>query len=259
MAIIGAILGDIAGSQYEFRRPKNLDWKKCELFTDNCCFTDDTVMTLATKLAIKNDIPFSDAYRKLGREYPNVGYGERFDSWLRWDGNRPYNSFGNGSAMRCSYIGEYFNTEKDVIEWATKSAKCTHNHPEGIKGAVVTSLCIYMARTGASKTEIFNYVKAQYPIDSYKYSVEYGLDEYRDVYRWNEICQGSVPVAIRCFLDSESYESFLRNVYSLPCDMDTLCAIGGDVAEEFYHGTGLDEEWLLKNYLDENLYRIVKS
>lgn len=260
MAIVGAILGDIAGSQYEFRRPKNLNWKKCELFTDNCYFTDDTVMTLAAKLAVKNSISFADSYRKLGRKYPNAGYGGMFDSWLRWDDEKPYNSFGNGSAMRCSYIGEHFNTEKEVIEWATKSAECTHNHPEGIKGAVVTSMCIFMARTGASKAEIFNYVKRQYPItiNSYKYSVEYKLDEYRDTYRWDVTCQGSVPVAIRCFLDSEDYESFLRNVYSLPCDMDTLCAIGGGIAEEFYHGTGFDEEWLLRNYLDEDLYRIVR-
>lgn len=259
MAIIGAILGDIAGSQYEFQRPKNLNWKKCELFTDNCYFTDDTVMTLAAKLAVKNSISFADSYRKLGRKYPNAGYGGMFDSWLRWDDEKPYNSFGNGSAMRCSYIGEYFNTEKEVIDWATKSADCTHNHPEGIKGAVVTSMCIYMARTGASKAEIFNYVKRQYPMEDYKYSVEYKLDEYRDTYRWDVTCQGSVPVAIRCFLDSEDYESFLRNVYSLPCDMDTLCAIGGGIAEEFYHGTGFDEGWLLKNYLDEDLYKIAKQ
>lgn len=259
MAIIGAILGDIAGSQYEFQRPKNLNWKKCELFTDNCYFTDDTVMTLAAKLAVKNNIPFADSYRKLGRKYPNAGYGEMFDSWLRWNDEKPYNSFGNGSAMRCSYIGEHFNTEKEVIEWATKSAECTHNHPEGIKGAVVTSMCIYMARTGVSKAEIFNYVKRQYPIGSYKYSVEYKLDEYRDIYRWDVTCQGSVPVAIRCFLDSEDYESFLRNVYSLPCDMDTLCAIGGGIAEEFYHGTGFDKEWLLRNYLDDDLYKIAKQ
>lgn len=259
MAIVGAILGDIAGSQYEFQRPKNLNWKKCELFTDNCYFTDDTVMTLAAKLAVENNISFADSYRKLGRKYPNAGYGGMFDSWLRWDDEKPYNSFGNGSAMRCSYIGEYFNTEKEVIEWATKSADCTHNHPEGIKGAVVTSMCIYMARIGASKVEIFNYVKRQYPIDFYKYSVEYELDEYRNTYRWDVTCQGSVPVAIRCFLDSEDYESFLRNVYSLPCDMDTLCAIGGGIAEEFYHGTGFDEEWILKNYLDDDLYKIVKQ
>lgn len=258
MAIIGAIIGDISGSQYEFMRPKDLDYKHCLPFTDNCYFTDDTVMTLAAKLAVKNSISFADSYRKLGRKYPNAGYGGMFDSWLRWDDEKPYNSFGNGSAMRCSYIGEHFNTEKEVIEWATKSAECTHNHPEGIKGAVVTSMCIYMARTGASKDEIYHYVKNNYPKDVYKYSVEYQLNEYRDKYKWDVTCQGNVPVAVRCFLDSEDYESFLRKVYSLPCDMDTLCAIGGGIAEEFYHGTGFNEEWILGNYLDEDLYKIVK-
>ena len=258
MAIIGAILGDISGSQYEFHRPKNLNHKKCELFTENCYFTDDTVMTLAAKLAVKSDVSFVDSYRKLGIKYPNAGYGGMFDSWLRLDDESAYNSFGNGSAMRCSYIGEHFNCEKDIIEWSTKSAECTHNHPEGIKGAVVTSMCIYMARTGATKAEIFNYVKRHYPKENYKYSVEYRIDDYRDTYRWDVTCQGSVPVAIRCFLDSEDYESFLRNVYSLPCDMDTLCAIGGGIAEEFYKGTGFDDDYLLKEYLDDTLYKIVK-
>lgn len=136
MAIIGTILGDISGSQYEFQRPKDLDYKKCDLFTDKCYFTDDTVMTLAAKLAVKNNIQFADSYRELGRKYPNAGYGGMFDSWLGWDDEGAYNSFGNGSAMRCSYIGEHFNTEKEIIEWATKSADCTHNHPEGIKGGL---------------------------------------------------------------------------------------------------------------------------
>lgn len=258
MAIIGAILGDISGSQYEFMRPKDLDWKKCELFTDNCYFTDDTVMTLAAKQAIKNNKSFEDSYRELGREYPDAGYGGMFDTWLRLDSKKAYGSYGNGSAMRCSYIGEHFNCEKDVIEQATKSAECTHNHPEGIKGAVVTAMCVYMARTGASKNDVFNYVKQLYPKDDYRYSVEYKIEEYRDTYRWDVTCQGSVPVAIRCFLESDDYESFLRNVYSLPCDMDTLCAIGGGIAEEFYKGTGFDDEYLLEKYLDNRLYQIIK-
>lgn len=258
MAIIGAILGDISGSQYEFLRPKDLDWKKCELFTDKCYFTDDSVMTLAAKLAVKNGISFAYSYRRFGRKYPNAGYGGMFDAWLHWDDEKAYNSFGNGSAMRCSYIGEHFNGEKEVIEWATKSADCTHNHPEGIKGAVVTSMCVYMARTGATKAEIFDYVKKHYPKENYRYSVEHKIEDYRDAYRWDVTCQGSVPVAIRCFLESEDYESFLRNVYSLPCDMDTLCAIGGGIAEEFYKGTVFDEEYLLRNYLDDDLYRIVR-
>ena len=259
MAIIGTILGDIAGSQYEFIRPADLEWKKCELFTDRCYFTDDTVMTLAAKLAVKNKIPFADSYRELGRRYPHAGYGGSFEEWLWNDGKGAYNSFGNGSAMRCSYIGEHFNTEKEVVEWATKSAECTHNHEEGIKGAVVTAMCIYMARTGAAKSDIYEYVLQKYPMDAYRYSIGYKLDEYRDTYEWDVSCQGSVPVAIRCFLESDDYESFLRNVFSLECDMDTLCAIGGGIAEEFYHGTGFDEKSLLKKYLDENLYEIAVS
>lgn len=116
-----------------------------------------------------------------------------------------------------------------------------------------------MARTGASKEEIYDYARKNYPPGAYQYSVEYKLDDYRDTYKWNATCQGSVPAAIRCFLESENHGSFLRNVHSLPCDRDTLCAIGGGIAEEFYHGTGFDDEYLLKRYLDDTLYQIVKE
>lgn len=259
MAIVGAILGDIAGSRWERKRENTLDWKHIELFTDKCFYTDDTVLTLATKYKFQNHISFVDSYHKFGNDYPKCGYGGRFYRWLSSYDKKAYNSYGNGAAMRCSYIGEYFNTESEVIEWATKSAECTHNHPEGIKGAVVTSMCIYMAKKGASKAEILDYARKQYPMTSYEYSVEYELNKYRDTYKWDASCQGSVPVAIRCFLDSEDYESFIRNVLSLNCDTDTLCAIGGGIAEEFYQGTGFNEEWILKNYLDDDLYKIARS
>ena len=259
MAIIGAILGDIAGSQYELHPAQIPDYDHCELFTERCCFTDDTVMTLAVKEAILNNIPFAESLRKLGMKHFNRGYGGRFREWLYDEDMGPYNSYGNGSAMRCSFVGEHFNTEEEVIEWAKKSAECTHNHPEGIKGAVVTAMCIYMARTGASKEEILKYAADQYPRSDYRYSAEYSLDEYRDSYKWDVSCQGSVPTAIRCFYESEDYESFIRNVFSLHCDRDTLAAIGGGIAEEFYHGTVPDQEELLKKYLSENLYKIVKT
>ena len=209
MAIKGAIIGDISGSQYEFAQLEGLDYNSCDLFTDNCHFTDDTVMTLAAKISVKENISFANSYRKFGREYPDAGYGSRFWSWI-WNDDDAYYSFGNGSAMRCSYIGEHFNTEEEIIEWAVKSAECTHNHPEGIKGAVVTAMCIYMARTGASKTDILKYASYHYPSDSYKYSVEKKIADYRNDYKWDVSCQGSVPVAIRCFLESEDYVSFLR-------------------------------------------------
>lgn len=259
MAIIGAILGDIAGSKWEFDRPKNLDYEHVELFTDDCSFTDDTVLTVATKYAILNNISFADAYHKFGNEYINAGYGEKFFEWLIFEDKQPYNSLGNGSAMRVSPIVDLSNTHAQVMSRADFSAKCTHNHPEGIKGAVVTAVCGWMAKTGASKKEIEEYANSQYPADEYLYPLSMSLKDLREKYEWDVTCQGSVPVAIRCFLDSENYESFLRNVLSLRCDSDTLCAIGGGIAEEYYKGTGFDNDVLLRKYLDNRLYKIVKQ
>jgi len=259
MAIIGAILGDIAGSRWEFGRPKDLDWKHIDLFTDDCFFTDDTVLTVATKYALLNNIPFADAYHKFGNDYPNCSYGSSFHTWLHFEDKKPYNSFGNGSAMRVSPVVDLSKTHAQVISRADFSAKCTHNHPEGVKGAGVTAACGWMAKSGASKKEIEEYVSRQYSAEKYRFPVSISLKELRERYRWDVTCQGSVPVAIRCFLDSEDYESFLRNVLSLTCDTDTLCAIGGGIAEEYYHGTGFDEDILLRKYLDENLYMIVKE
>ncbi len=258
MAIIGTILGDIAGSRWEFGRPRDLDWKRIDLFTDDCFYTDDTVLTVATKYAILNNIPFADAYHKFGNDYPDCSYGGSFHTWLVLDDKQPYNSFGNGSAMRVSPVVDLTDT-KDAALWeATQSALCTHNHPEGVKGASVTAICAWMAKNGATKKEIEAYAKSQYPSDKYRFSVLTPMEELKEKYRWDVTCQGSVPVAIRCFLDSEDYESFIRNVLSLVCDTDTLCAIGGGIAEEFYKGTGFDEEYLLKKYLDDNLYKIAK-
>lgn len=259
MAIIGSILGDIAGSRWEFGRPKDLDWEHIDLFTDDCFFTDDTVLTVATKYALQNNVSFSDAYHKFGNDYPNCSYGGSFDTWLHFGDKEPYNSFGNGSAMRVSPVVDFTET-KDAVLWeAAQSAMCTHNHPEGIKGAYVTALCGWMSKTGASKKEIEEYANRQYLEDNYMFPVSMSLKELRENYRWDVTCQGSVPVAIRCFLDSEDYESFIRNVLSMHCDTDTLCAIGGGIAEEFYHGTGFDEEKLLRKYLDGKLYKIVKE
>lgn len=284
MAVIGAILGDISESQYGLyglERPENLDYKHCELFTDQCCFTDDTVLTLAVKSEIRKNFhfagsfPFESPFIELAVKYSNeIHNGKYYWNWLSNIDNVAYKSFvvnggpirtsiiglynslGNGAARRCSYIGEHFNTEKEVVEWAKQMAKGTRNHPEGIKDAIVTAMCVFMARTGASKEEIFNYTAKNYPKSNYRYSVEYRLNEYRDCKY--TMWLGRVPAAVRCFLESEDYESFLRNVYSLPWEMNTLCAIGGGIAEEFYHGTGFDEDKLLKKYLDETLYEIVK-
>ena len=160
--------------------------------------------------------------------------------------------------MRCSFIGEHFSQESDVIKYAIKSAECTHSHQEGIKGAIVTSKCIHMAKNGASKNEILQYAVSQYPSNQYQYGIDLALTQYRNNYKWNSLCQDSVPVAIRCFIESENYEGFLRNVLSLDCDADTIGAIGGGIAEEFYKGTGFNDDELLKQYLDDYLYELVQ-
>lgn len=166
MAVIGAILGDIAGSQFEFNRPENLDYKHCELFTNRCSYTDDMIMTLAVKKAILADADFTKTMREVGQPYPYSGYGGRFYEWMYGENPKPYNSFGNGSAMRVSFVGEHFDALEDVISMAEKSAEVTHNHPEGIKGAVVTAVCIWMARHGKTKEDIFQYVLEQYPAEN---------------------------------------------------------------------------------------------
>lgn len=261
MAVKGAILGDILGSQYEFNRPNNLDWKNVPLFdSTKIGFTDDTVMTLAIKKAIEEGKDLVETMVEVGRKYPYCGYGQKFFLWVNGKDHTPYNSWGNGSAMRVAFVGEYYDDFDEMQAMAGKTAEVSHNHPEGIKGAVVTATCIWMARHRKSKQEIYDYVLEQYPKDEYEYSIAYTLDEIRPRYKWNESCQGSVPAAMRCFYESSDYESFMRNIYSLPCDSDTFGAIAGGVAEEFYHGFGgIQADSLLESYLDEYLHGILKG
>ena len=254
MAVAGAILGDIAGSQFE--NDPCQDPKNCEIYVDLTEFTDDTVMTLAVKYAIDNNIPFGKAFKEIGQRYPDCGYAGMFERWVLSDDTKPYGSWGNGSAMRTYYIGEYYDDLADVQRVAKECAAVTHDHPEGIKGAVVTATCIWMAKHGCSKQEIYDYVLEQYPEEQYPFSIAKDLTYIREYYHWDVSCQGSVPVAMRCFYESDSYESFLRNVFSFECDCDTLCCIGGGVAEEFYGGTGFDDDELLCRYLTTDLYDI---
>lgn len=261
MAVRGAVLGDILGSQFEFNRPRGLDWQNVPLYDSRRCdFTDDTVMTLAIKKALVDDLDMVDTMVDVGRHYPNSGYGGRFYHWVNSNDHSPYNSWGNGSAMRVSFVGEFFDDYDVMQDMAKRSAEVSHNHPEGIKGAVVTATCIWMARHGKTKDEIYDYVLSKYPTDEYEYSIGYSLDEIRPRYVWSESCQGSVPAAMRCFYESSDYESFIRNVYSLPCDSDTFGAIAGGVAEEFYHGFGdIDAETILRNHLSSELLMILEK
>lgn len=249
MSVIGAILGDIAGQPFEFNH-KPVDYEHVELFTAKNHLTDDTVLTVATLHALKDKTSFQDAYYSYGRAYYDRGYGNMFKEWLNSDDLAPYNSYGNGSAMRVSPVIDFADSKEEVIKLAAQSAVVTHNHPEGIKGAVVTAVCGWMARNGASKNEILEYGTKQYPPEDYKYSCSQPLDVIREKYRWNATCQDCVPVAIRCFYESESFEGFLRKTISMLGDTDTLGAIGGCFAGEYYK-LYLDGALpILRRYLD---------
>lgn len=255
MAILGAVLGDILGAQYEFDRPKDLDWKNVPLLGENIIgFTDDSVMALAIKKALDENLDLVETMVKVGRHYPFCGYGGNFFYWIHSDDHRPYNSWGNGSAMRVAYVGEFYEDYGMMQEMAAKTAAVSHDHPEGIKGAVVTATCIWMAKHGKSKEEIYDYVLAEYPPESYLISIDKDMEYLRKHYKWTEKCSDTVTAAMRCFYESENYESFMRNIFSLDCDSDTFGAIAGGVAEEYYHGFGdLDAEGIVKKYLTEEL------
>ena len=225
MKYIGAITGDIIGSIYEWDNIKTTEFP---LFDNDCFFTDDSVLTLATMDAITNNIPYEIAYHKFATNYPGRGYGGGFSRWLHSD-LKPYNSYGNGAGMRVSPVGWAFDTSEEVIHQATESAKVTHNHPEGIKGAQATALSVFLARTGKSKDDIRYIIE-----ETFGYNLHRTCDEIRPTYTFNETCQGTVPEAIIAFLDSTDFENAIRLAISLGGDSDTLACITGGIAEAFY-------------------------
>lgn len=231
----GAILGDIIGSPYEFDMGNKS--KEFPLFSKNSMFTDDTVMTIAVAEAFM-DAPDDEetirkrliqSMQKWGRLYPNAGYGLRFSDWLDSDDPQPYNSWGNGSAMRVSSVAWLFDELNTVRRMARISAGVSHNHPEGIKGAEATASAIFLARTGSSKADIKAYIEAQFG-----YDLSRTCDEIRPCYHHVESCQETVPEAITAFLEGNSFEDVMRTAVSLGGDCDTLTAIAGSIAEGFY-------------------------
>lgn len=228
--ILGAITGDTAGSVYEFN---NIKTKEFPLFSRDCCLTDDSIMTLAVADIMKNGYindkdKIIDTFKKWGQKYPNAGYGYRFYNWVLGDDRKPYNSCGNGSAMRVSPVAWYANSEEEVKEFSKKVTEVTHNHREGLKGAEVTAMCIYYARTGKSKEFIKEYVSQYYDID-------FDYEELRKTYvHGAEICQVTVPQAIYCFLISKDFEDCIRTTISIGGDCDTTAAISCAIAEAYY-------------------------
>lgn len=224
--MLGAVAGDIIGSVYEFSNIKTTDFP---LFSPGSTFTDDTVLTVALADSILTGIPYIVKLREYYRLYPHAGYGGRFRQWAESGSGEPYNSFGNGSAMRVSPAGWAYNSLDDVLAEAGKSAAVTHNHPEGIKGAQSVASAVYLARAGSSKQQIKEYIER-----SFSYDLSRPLDLIRPGYRFDVSCQGSVPQAITAFLESGSYEDAVRRAVSIGGDSDTIACITGGIAEAYY-------------------------
>ncbi len=228
-SMLGAIVGDVVGSVYEWN---NIRTKEFELFDEKCDFTDDTVMTLAVAQALMQggaSGDYASCMQRLGREWPGRGYGLRFLTWLHEEEPEPYNSFGNGSAMRVAPVAWCFNTLQEVEQAAAASAAVTHNHPEGIRGAQATAAAIFLAREGKGKQETRRYIE-----NTYGYNLSRTLDEIRPNHTFNETCMYTVPEALTAFLESTDFEDALRNAISLGGDSDTLAAITCAVAEAAY-------------------------
>ncbi len=256
----GAILGDMIGSPYEF--DKGNKSKDFEMFEGDAGFTDDTVMTIAVAEAltatlgedddfIKDSIVYS--MKRWGKKYPNAGYGLRFIDWLASTDPKPYDSYGNGSAMRVSSAGWLYDTLEETLHAAKLTSEVTHNHPEGIKGAQATAAAIFMARTGSSKEDIKNYI-----VSEFGYDLSRTCDEIRPAYKHVESCQETVPEAITAFLEGESFEDVIRTAVSLGGDCDTLTCIAGSIAEAFY---GVPEDLLDECILrvPAEMYEVIQS
>ncbi len=266
--MIGAIIGDIVGSRFEFNNHRS---KEFELFTEECQVTDDSIMTLAIAKAIMETEKMkkpsidgdssNDEYdsllgkmsikymQEIGRKYPHCGYGGMFSEWMFSEKPEPYNSFGNGAAMRISPVGFYARTENEACRLSESVTRVTHNHEEGIKGAEAAAVAIFMARRGLSKDEIREKIHSNY------YSLNFTIDEIRSTYQFNETCQETVPQAIEAFLESTSFEDAIRTAISVGGDSDTLAAITGAIAEAYY-GVPLEIKEKALTYLDKELRTI---
>ena len=235
--MLGAIIGDIVGSRFEFDRGSKS--REFELFTPECDYTDDTVMTIAVAEALMDAGKDADeqtvkdnlirSMKKWGQKYPHAGYGARFIGWVLSDDPKPYGSFGNGSGMRVSSAGWFYDSLERTREVARWTAEVTHNHPEGIMGAESTAAAIFLARTGASQEDIRKYIH-----EEFGYDLSRTLDDIRPTYEHVEDCMNTMPEAFECFFEATDYESTLCNVMYIGGDTDTLGAIAGAIAEAFW-------------------------
>ena len=242
--MLGAITGDIIGSRFERH---NLKSRKFTLFTHDSVFTDDTVLTVAIADAVLSGVKYEEKVRKYALRYPLAGYGGTFKKWMTGLIRGPYNSWGNGSAMRVSPIGYAYDTEAEVLWEAKKSAEITHNHEEGIKGAQTVAMVIFLARQGKSKPKIKAYIES-----TFGYDLSRKLDDIRPDYSFDVSCQGSVPEAIIAFLESTNFEDAIRNAISIGGDSDTIASMAGAMAEAFYGDIPADIISLTRKRLPKN-------
>ncbi|MHB9294942.1 hypothetical protein PilKf_00674 [Pillotina sp. SPG140] len=225
----GAIIGDICGSSYEFNPCKTDQVDTIKLPASDSQFTDDTVLTCAVIDAVLHGLPYAEAFFTWGNRYPNQGYGGLFRQWLKKSNAPPYKSYGNGSAMRVSPVGWAFPSLEQTLSEAERSAVCTHNHPEGIKGAQSVAAALFMARNGESKATIKSYIET-----TFHYSLDRTVAEIRRGYSFNSSCMKSVPQAITVFLESSTYSETVQQAISLGGDSDTIACIAGSIAEAYY-------------------------
>lgn len=249
--MIGAICGDIIGSVFEWNNVKTTDFP---LFSPKSTYTDDTVLTVAVADCIMSGRGYAAVFKEYGRKYPFAGYGGMFFKWIFSDSALPYNSFGNGSAMRVSPVGFAFNTLDEVLDEAKRCAEVTHNHPEGIKGAQAVAAAIFLARQGENKAAIKKHV-----VSNFGYDLDRTLAEIRPYYDFDVTCQGSVPEAIIAFLESADYEDAVRKAVSIGGDSDTIACITGGIAQAFYKKIPYSIINKARGILDPDLLRVIDS
>jgi len=247
--VLGAIAGDVIGSVYEFDNIKTTEFP---LFRADSTFTDDTVLTIAVADVIMNGGDYVRVFKDYFERYPGRSYGGMFQDWASSAETAPYNSFGNGSAMRVSPVGFAFDTLDEVLVEAKRTAEVTHNHPEGIKGAQAVAAAIFLARTGKGKEEIKQYIE-----EWSGYSLSEPLDDIGKNYTYDVTCQGSVPQSIIAFLESNDFEDAVRKAVSLGGDSDTVACITGGIAQAFYGGVPdhIAEQVIVR--LDDGLRSVV--
>jgi ADP-ribosylglycohydrolase len=249
--MLGAIAGDVIGSVHENAGTKTKDFP---LFHEHCCVTDDSVLTCAVAEKLLRGGDYVDLFHAYVRDYPAAGYGGTFVRWAMDAQREPYNSWGNGAAMRVSPIGWMFHSLDDVAEEAKRSADVTHNHPEGVKGAQAVAVAVFLARTGGSRTVIKAHIER-----AFGYNLSDRLDDIRPGYRFDVSCQGSVPQSIIAFLESTDFEDAIRNAISLGGDADTMACIAGAIAEPFYGGVPAHIGKAVTDKLDGRLGSVVNE